>query len=93
MSDTLCGQVQKMGGLGFVDLILSVLPFPLHAPLPKAGDGPCAGGLVCSFSIPIITICALILLIIFVKLLDMVFFWMPFFQICLPLPKFSAKES
>jgi len=49
--------------------------------------------MVCSFSLPIITIVALILLIIFVKLLDIIFFWMPFFQICLPLPKFSAKDS
>jgi len=32
------------------------------------------------------------LLIIFVKLLDIVFFWMPFFQICLPLPNFT-KDS
>ena len=52
-----------------------------------------AVGMVCSFSIPIITIVALILLIIFVKLLDIIFFWMPFFQICLPLPNFSAKET
>ena len=78
----------------FAQLILSVLPFPLHSDLPGGSDGPCAGGgLVCSFSIPIITIVALILLIIFVKLLDIIFFWMPFFQICLPLPNFSAKES
>jgi hypothetical protein len=96
MSDTLCGQVNKMGSMSFADLVLSVLPFPFHQGL-SGGDGlPCKtdglpSGMVCSFSIPIITICALILLIIFVKLLDIVFFWMPFFQICLPLPKFSAK--
>lgn len=44
-------------------------------------------GLVCSFSIPIITICALILLLIIVSLLNIVFWWMPFFKICLPVPK------
>lgn len=98
MSDTLCGQVNKMSGMSFADLIMSVLPFPLHKDLDGGGGTPCtAGGLsagmVCSFSIPIITIVALILLIIFVKLLDIIFFWMPFFQICLPLPKFSAKDS
>jgi len=94
MSDTLCGQVSKMSSLSFADLIMSVLPFPLHKDLDTSGMGPCSGGgMVCSFSIPIITIVALILLIIFVKLLDIVFFWMPFFQICLPLPDFSAKES
>jgi hypothetical protein len=98
MSDTLCGQVKKMGGMSFGDLIMSVLPFPFHQDLDSGGGTPCgeggvAWGMVCSFSIPIITIVALILLIIFVKLLDIIFFWMPFFQICLPLPKFSAKES
>jgi len=77
--------------MGFGDLIRTVLPFPLHQD-PSAGGGPCAGGgMVCSFSIPIITICALIMLILIVKLLDIIFFWMPFFQICLPLPKFTAK--
>ena len=93
MSDILCGQVTKMGSLTFLDLVLSVLPFPFHAGLPTEDMKPCSGGMVCSLSIPIITICALILLIIFVKLLDIIFFWMPFFQICLPLPNFSAKES
>lgn len=97
MSDTLCGQVRKMSGMSFADLVLSVLPFPFHQDLGGGGGTPCgqggvAWGMVCSFSIPIITIVALILLLIFVKLLDIIFFWMPFFQICLPLPKFSAKE-
>jgi hypothetical protein len=94
MSDVLCGQVSKMSGLSFGDLIMSVLPFPLHKDLSTGDMTPCPdGGLVCSLSIPIITIVALILLMIFVKLLDIVFFWMPFFQICLPLPNFSAKEQ
>jgi hypothetical protein len=44
-------------------------------------------GLVCSFSIPIITICALIVLLIFVMLLNIVFFWLPLLRICLPVPK------
>jgi hypothetical protein len=42
-------------------------------------------GLVCSFSIPIITICALLILMIFIQLLNIVFWWLPFFKICLPL--------
>jgi hypothetical protein len=95
MSDVLCGQVEAMRGLSFADLIMAVLPFPLHKDLgidPKScGPANDPGGTVCSFSIPIITICALILLMIIIKLLDIVFFWMPFFQICLPLPKFDAK--
>jgi hypothetical protein len=98
MSDALCGQVGKLSGVSFGDLVLSVLPFPFHQDLPGGGGstgctpGGVPGGMVCSFSIPIITIVALILLIIFVKLLDIVFFWMPFFQICLPLPNFT-KDS
>lgn len=98
MSDTLCGQVGKMGGMSFADLVLSVLPFPFHQGLDSGGGKPCSDngtpwGMVCSLSIPIITICAFILLIIFIKLFDIVFFWMPFFQICLPLPKLSSKDS
>jgi len=43
-------------------------------------------GLICSFSIPIITICALIVLMIFVSLLNIIFWWLPFLKICLPIP-------
>jgi hypothetical protein len=42
-------------------------------------------GLICSFSIPIISICALILLLIIVSLLNIIFWWLPFFKLCLPL--------
>ena len=41
-------------------------------------------GVICTFSIPIITICALILLMIIVQLLNIIFWWLPFFRICLP---------
>jgi hypothetical protein len=47
--------------------------------------------LICSLSIPIITICALILLMIIVSLLNIVFWWLPFFKICLPVPSLKAK--
>jgi hypothetical protein len=46
-----------------------------------------APGLDCSgfmLSIPIITICALIVLMIFISLLNIVFWWLPFFKLCLP---------
>lgn len=43
-------------------------------------------GMICSLSIPIITICALILLMIIVQLLNIVFWWLPLFKICLPIP-------
>ncbi|MBV8901873.1 MAG: hypothetical protein JOY92_17365 [Verrucomicrobia bacterium] len=48
-------------------------------------------GLICSFSIPIITICALILLLVIVIALNLVFFWLPFFRICFPVPVLKGK--
>ena len=65
--------------------------------LKKALDGElgeevaCDLGVICQFSIPIITICALLLLMIFVILLNIVFFWLPFFRICLPVPVRSRR--
>lgn len=47
-------------------------------------------GELCSFSIPIITLCAFIVLMIFISLLNIVFWWMPLLRICLPL-KLKAK--
>jgi hypothetical protein len=44
-------------------------------------------GMICSFSLPIITIVALILLIVMVFVLNIVFWWVPFFRICFPIPK------
>jgi hypothetical protein len=48
-------------------------------------------GWICSFSIPIITICAMILLFVIVIALNLVFFWIPFFKICLPVPTLKGK--
>jgi hypothetical protein len=42
-------------------------------------------GLLCSFSIPIITIAALMALMIIIGLLNIVFWWAPFLRICLPI--------
>jgi hypothetical protein len=97
LSDMLCGQVQRAKGLGFIDLVLSVLPWPLHKDLDVGAGGPCKDGslnigMICSISIPIITICALIVLIIMVSLLDFVFRWLPFFVLCFPVPKFKGKQ-
>ena len=47
-------------------------------------------GVICTLSIPIITICALIFLMILVNLLNIVFWWKPLFKICFPL-KLGAK--
>ena len=100
MSDVLCGQVNRLKGLGFVDLVLSVLPWPFHKDLDIGSDGigPCnttSGnlGMICSLSIPIITICALILLFMIVLVLDIIFKWIPWFIICFPLPGFKAKKA
>lgn len=96
MSDLLCGQVSRFRKITFGDLVLSVLPWPLHKDLP-VGESVCAKGapgigMVCSLSIPIITICALLLLMIIVSLLDFVFRWMPWFFTCLPIPGLKGKK-
>ncbi|MFE2879325.1 hypothetical protein ACFXG6_25410 [Streptomyces roseus] len=65
--------------------------------LKKALDGDLADeeeidlGVVCQFSLPVITICALMVLIVFVFLLDIVFFWKSFFRLCLPIPVRSKR--
>lgn len=95
MSDILCGQVKRMKGITLLDLILSLLPWPFHKPLSVPDQGPCANGMgtICSLSIPIITLCALIVLMIMVALLDFIFKWMPFLMICFPIPGMKAKSS
>jgi hypothetical protein len=100
VSDMLCGQIDRLKGLTLGDLVRSVLPWPLHKELSVPDTGPCTDkddpslslGMVCSLSIPIITICALMLLMIIVNLLDVIFRWVPYFLICFPLPRFKAKE-
>ncbi len=96
MSDILCGQVAKMRSLTFGDLVRSVLPFPFHKDINVGDMGPCGGGngfgTICSLSIPIITLCALILLIIMVTLLDFVFRWLPFLILCFPVPGLKGKK-
>jgi len=97
ISDMLCGQIDRVKGLSLGDLVLSVLPWPLHKDLSVPDGGPCKSdtgiefGMICSLSIPIITICALLLLMIIVFLLDIIFRWVPFFIFCFPIPKLKAK--
>ncbi len=98
VSDVLCGQVQRAKGLGLVDLVLSVLPWPLNKPLSLGGTGKCKSGgsvdigMICSLSIPIVTLCALILLMVIVSLLDFIFRWLPWFVMCLPVPGLKGKK-
>jgi len=97
ISDILCGQIQRAKGLGFIDLVLAVLPWPFHKDLPTGSTGPCKSnevniGMICSLSIPIITICALILLTIIVMLLELIFHWLPWFIVCFPVLKLRGKK-
>jgi hypothetical protein len=97
ISDVLCGQLKRVKSLGFGDLVRSVLPWPLHKALSVRDAGPCKAdgisiGTICSLSIPIITICAFILLIIMVSLLDIIFRWLPYFILCFPVPGLKAKK-
>ena len=50
-------------------------------------------GMICGFSIPLITICAFIVLQIFLVLFNILFFWLPFIRICIPFPKISNNEG
>ena len=99
ISDVLCGQMQRVKGLGFIDLVLSVLPWPFHKDLDLGpqGLGPCGPsgsiGMICSLSIPIITICALILMIMIVLVLDLIFKWIPWLIFCFPIPGLKAKSD
>ena len=56
-----------------------------------AGNATKGGGIsigfLCGFSIPIITICAIILLSIILSLLNFIFHWIPFVKVCIPIPK------
>ena len=90
--------MQRAKGLGFIDLVLSVLPWPLHKDLDVGEGGPCQSGglnigMICSLSIPIITICALILLMIIISLLDLIFHWLPYFIMCFPVPGLKGKKG
>lgn len=96
LSDILCGQVARARGLGLIDLIRHVLPWPLHKELDLGDGSGCRSGagdigMICSLSIPIVTLCALILLMIIVSLLDFIFRWLPWCIQCLPVPGLKAK--
>jgi hypothetical protein len=75
------------------------LPPDLNNLLNRVNPGMLKGGglvdagaplgiaMICTFSIPIITICALIVLFIFLILLNIIFWWLPFIRICFPIPE------
>jgi hypothetical protein len=49
-------------------------------------------GWICGLNIPIITICAFIVLFIFLALFHIIFWWLPFVKICIPFPSSLAKR-
>jgi hypothetical protein len=63
--------------------------------LMKGGGGGGGGSSIawiCGFNIPLITICAFFVLNIFLTLLNIVFFWLPFIKICIPFPAPSSSD-
>ncbi|HEX2726166.1 MAG TPA: hypothetical protein VHN20_10135, partial [Beijerinckiaceae bacterium] len=46
---------------------------------------------ICAFNIPVITICAFIVLNIFLTLFDLIFRWLLFIKICIPFPKVGGR--
>ncbi len=56
------------------------------------GGGGVGLGWICGFNIPLISICAFFVLNIFLGLLNIVFFWLPFIKICIPFPDPSPSN-
>jgi hypothetical protein len=56
--------------------------------LPEIGVG-----WICGFNVPVITLCAFIVLNIFLQLFNIIFQWMAFVKICIPFPKVSAPAE
>ncbi len=98
LSPMRCGQVQRAKGLGFIALVRQVLPWPLHKDINVGAGGGCKNGngldigMICSLSIPIVTLCALILMLIIVFLLDFIFRWVPWLIFCFPVPGLKGKK-
>ena len=98
ISDMLCGKIKGIRKMSFADLVLSVLPWPFHKNLREPGSGTCKEGgntfgMICSLSIPIVTLCALILMMIIVSLFDLFFRWIPYLFVCLPIPGLKGKKK
>jgi hypothetical protein len=57
----------------------------------KSGSLSLSVDWICSISIPVITLCAFIVLSIFLSLFDLIFQWMLFIKICIPIPKVEQE--
>jgi len=75
--------MNAMGGASLTSLSGGTAP---------SGGGGVGLGWICGFSIPLITICAFFVLNIFIALLNIVFFWIPFIKICIPFPTPASKD-
>lgn len=53
----------------------------------KAGESGIGLNWICSFNLPIITLCAFIVLNMFLQLFDIIFRWMLFIKVCIPFPR------
>ena len=73
-SKQLRSQLERLRGANFGDLDSG-----------PPGGRPFDLGMVCTLSIPIITICATVLLMIILQVLNFVFWWLPFCKICFPI--------
>src|SRR5262249_41583826 len=51
------------------------------------------GSMLCGFNVPIITVCAFVLLNILLNILNLIFWWLPFVKICLPFPGRAPTQS
>ena len=58
----------------------------------KGSTGNLTLGWICSFNLPVITLCAFIVLNIFLSLFDLIFGWMFSVKICIPFPKQKDGE-
>ncbi|MEL7371019.1 MAG: hypothetical protein AAFN74_19015 [Myxococcota bacterium] len=71
---------------GIADLLKANAPDKFIEGDLKSGPGFGIGWL-CALNLPIITLCAFIVLFIFLSLFNLFFWWLPFVRICLPIPK------
>jgi len=65
----------------------------LKDPIKKAGVPQIGIAWLCGFNIPTITFCAFLVLNIFLGMLNIIFSWMAFVKICIPIPIIKKSGS
>ena len=73
------------------DIIESIKP-NLDEPVDDSKQSRSEGGWMYIFSIPVITICAMILLMILINLLNLIFSWIPWVMLRIPIPGRAPSE-